>query len=588
MPDEISPEVKIFSEAKAALASGDKGHARDLLTRLLKTNKNNADFWLLMSAAVESSKERIFCLNEVQRVDPQHLQARRGLAALGGIPPDDSLAVPLSLQKRNWEAALFNPTAEDKGARRMMIQAGVALGLLVLLTGGIIVGILANRNSQAQAKIFSPTLTYGPTVTYEATSSPVVRSPTPTFIGPTPLWMLLPSTYTPTPVYVNTPHNLEDYTRAQRMMKDGNWSQALLSLQNAITAAPTSADLYYLAGDAARLLKKYSEASQDYTKAIQINANFAPPYLGLAQVLLETNPKAVDTAQTYVEKAISLDPKFFEACLQLADIKNDAKDGKGALKDLAAAAALNPASPQLLYERARAELLTGSLDQALADAQQANQSDLTFLPGYQQVAEALIANDRSGEAQPLLETYTRYVSDDKTAFLWLGEAYVKNGILDAAQAAFDQAIKLDNAYFDARLQRGLFELDQNNLKKAYDDLRLAWQINPNSFPANLALARYDLANGDLSAALTVLDAAMRLAQTDLDKAGVYYYRAQVLEGVKNNPAALQAWQALLKLSPDGIPAAWLAAANQRLAAQTTPSLTTTLSLTPRPSLTPTR
>ena len=30
------------------------------LTRIIKTNRSDPDFWLLMSAAVESSKERIF------------------------------------------------------------------------------------------------------------------------------------------------------------------------------------------------------------------------------------------------------------------------------------------------------------------------------------------------------------------------------------------------------------------------------------------------------------------------------------------------------------------------------------------------
>jgi hypothetical protein len=45
------------------------------------------------------------------------------------------------------------------------------------------------------------------------TMTPLVRSPTPTFIGPTPLWMLMEATYTPTPLYVNTPHPISEAYR---------------------------------------------------------------------------------------------------------------------------------------------------------------------------------------------------------------------------------------------------------------------------------------------------------------------------------------------------------------------------------------
>ena len=74
----------------------------------------------------------------------------------------------------------------------------------------------------------------------------------------------------------------------------------------------------------------------------------------------------------------------------------------------------------------------------------------------------------------------------------------------------------------------------------------------------------DLLTSDLVGANNLLDAATRLVQTDQDKTGVYYYRAQVMEALKNGQAAILAWQALLKLPPKGIPADWLTTANQHL------------------------
>jgi len=572
MPDERTPEEKMLDEAQAALENGDKGRARDLLTRLIKTNRDNIQYWLLMSASVETNKERIFCLNEALRVDPYNQLARRGLAALGAYPLDETLAVPLAFQKRNWEAALFSPVPQTKRTRRAVIQVGLAMVVLAVIVGAVTLAINFGRGAPAIELSFGfATPTIGPSVTFEATSSPVVRSVTPTFMGPTPLSMLLAVTYTPTPLYVNTPHNLEDYNRGLKMMKDGNWPLALISFQNAAAAAPASPDLFYYLAEVYRFQKKYPEAGRNYEKAIQVNPNFAPAYLGRAFFKLETNPKLADTARTDVEKAISLDPSYFDAYLKLASIKIAAKDDKGALKDLASAAHLNSASALLYYERAQAQLLIDNTAQALADARLSMQLDQTFLPIYRVLSEALRAAGQIDQTQGLLETYTHYVTDDTQALLWLGQAYAQNDNLRAALSTFDQVLKLDAGSFDARLQRGLVELDLGDAKNAADDLRLAWQTNPNSFPATLGRARASLLTSDLVGANNLLDAATRLVQTDQDKAGVYYYRAQVMEALKNGQAAILAWQALLKLPPKGIPADWLTTANQHLQSLITPT-----------------
>jgi tetratricopeptide (TPR) repeat protein len=590
MPDELTPEQKIYLEAQAALEKGEKARARDLLTRIIKTYRGDAEFWLLMSVGVESNKERIFCLNEVLRIEPQNQHARRGLMALGAAPPDESLAIPLSLQKRNWESALLRDPAQEKETRRALIQGAIAVLLLVVVVAGIGLAIISGRSAPPAAPLPTYAMpTAGPSVTYEPTSSPVVRSATPTFIGPTPLSMVLNVTYTPTPMYVNTPHNLEDYTRAQHMLLDGNLAQALVSLQNAATAAPGSPDLIYLVGEVYRMQKNYPMANQSYQKAIQVSPSFAPAYLGRALVRLETSPSQTDAARADVEKAISLDPGYFDAYLELAALKITAKDTKGALADLATAAPLKPSSAQLYYERAQAELLTGDIPHALADAQQSYSIDRTFLPIYRVLSEALDASNRTGEALPYLKIYTTFVADDKEALIWLGLAYAQNGDPQDAQATFGQVLKLDRNNFDAYLQRGLVELDLNLAQAAVDDLRTALALNPTSFAANIGRARASLATNDLAGANNMLDAATRFQQTDQDKAAVFYYRALVMEGLKNKTAAIQAWQSLLKLPSQAVPAAWLTDAAQHLQALITPTPTTTSTPTPTPTptLTPT-
>ncbi len=574
MPEARSQEENILQEAQNALAKGEKGRARDLLTRLIKSNKASAQLWLLMSAAVETNKERIFCLNEALRYDPQNRLARRGLIALGERQPEEGLGIPLSVQKRNWEATFFGRTSpEAEAGGRALRQLAVVAGLAVVFIAAIVVAIIAGRNAAiANSNVpILPTYTRGPTVTYLPTASPVVRSPTPTFIGPTPLAMILSINYTPTPQYVTTPHNLEDYNRGVRMMRDGNWAQAIISFTNAVQAAPNAADIYYLLGEAYRFQQKYADAAQNYDKAIRTNPNFAPAYLGRARLRLINSPNLPDAAVPDLEKAISLDPKLFEAYLELAEIKIQDKDGKGALADLEKAAALNSSSTLLYYERGQAELLQESPVQALEDARAANQSDLTYLPAYRLVAEALRANDDLESAQTYLVTYTTYVTDDAEAYYWLGQAYAANNKPDLALGALSQALELDDKYFDAHLLRGQLYLDLPDGKKAAEDFRAALLLRSNSFEASLGWGKANLLAGDFKAAVDQLNAAQRLAQADTDRAGVYYYRAQAQEKAGTPLAAIQSWEALLKLPPQGIPADWLITARQHLQNLYTPT-----------------
>lgn len=76
----------MFQEALTAIHAGDRLRARDLLTRLLQNVKDNPEYWIWMSTVVDTVKERIYCLKEALRLDPQNAAAKRGLSILGAGP----------------------------------------------------------------------------------------------------------------------------------------------------------------------------------------------------------------------------------------------------------------------------------------------------------------------------------------------------------------------------------------------------------------------------------------------------------------------------------------------------------------------
>lgn len=79
----------LYQEAMKAIQKGDKTLARDLLTRLIKAEPQNSDYWLWLSTVVESVKERTYCLQEVIRRDPKNMTARQGLILMGVSVPSD-------------------------------------------------------------------------------------------------------------------------------------------------------------------------------------------------------------------------------------------------------------------------------------------------------------------------------------------------------------------------------------------------------------------------------------------------------------------------------------------------------------------
>ena len=98
-------DLPILDEVKEAIRQGYRGRAKDLLSRLLSTKKDDPEHWLLMSSVVDSPKERIYCLQAALKLDPDNEAARQGLTLLGALPPDERIEPALPV-RRKWDVTL--------------------------------------------------------------------------------------------------------------------------------------------------------------------------------------------------------------------------------------------------------------------------------------------------------------------------------------------------------------------------------------------------------------------------------------------------------------------------------------------------
>ena len=124
----------MFEDAVDALKQGDHARAKDILTRLLKADQNNATYWVWMSAAVGTPKERIYCLETALKLDPENATAKRGLILHGALPPDENVK-PFPLNRpRAWEEKLLlaNEKPKESGFRAAMSNPAMRLAGVIV------------------------------------------------------------------------------------------------------------------------------------------------------------------------------------------------------------------------------------------------------------------------------------------------------------------------------------------------------------------------------------------------------------------------------------------------------------------------
>jgi tetratricopeptide (TPR) repeat protein len=416
-----------------------------------------------------------------------------------------------------------------------------------------------------------------------------LRTSTPTFLGATPLWKFLDKTYTPTPLYVITTHPITSksaYEAGLRFLAAKDYTNALALFQQAEGLEPAAPDITYYIGEIYRAQGSFRAALDEYQKAINKDANFAPAFLGRALANLAVNPKADVTAD--LNAAITLDPHFADAYLQRGKLELSS-DPTAAESDFQAAVEISPDSALAYLYLADAQLALGENDTALASAQHANQIDLTLIPVYLALARAYIATGQSDQAVSVLQTYTIYAPNDTSAFLTLGKAYNAAGQYQLAVNTLNKAIDADRRDYDAYIQRGYAYFNLQEPSLAVTDFRSAITYNPSDFDAQLGLARaLDLQKKTGDAYIQMEQKVYPLAKTDPTKAQVYYYEALFLEEIGDKlslQGADNAWTKLIALPADVMPADWRTQAFQYL--NITPTYAPTLSPTVTPTFTST-
>jgi len=134
----MDTERQKLESAAAALKTGDKNTARDILIQLLKENPQQDDAWVGLSMCATSTGQRKECLQRALRINPNNKSAKLGLARLEAVAPTHHPM--LMVQPPPVSASNTQPKIAEQAPKRNQgwgeVYTGLAL-VLIVLVGGI-------------------------------------------------------------------------------------------------------------------------------------------------------------------------------------------------------------------------------------------------------------------------------------------------------------------------------------------------------------------------------------------------------------------------------------------------------------------
>ena len=259
-------------------------------------------------------------------------------------------------------------------------------------------------------------------------------------------------------------------------MQEAWQSQAM-----ATAVAAELSESYLYRGFINTKLDDQKQAITDYTKAIEVDPDYAVAYFyrGLAYADLDKYGQAI----TDYTKAIELDSDYVFAYLYRGFVYVDLGEYKQAITDYTKAIELDPNYAVAYYFRGLAYANLGEYDQAITDYTKTIELD----PDY------ALAYDGRGFARNELKEYALAISD------------------------FTRAIELDPDLAFAYSNRGWAYSQLGDYTQAFQDFEKSVELNPNN-PWVYYYRGLTYANlGNREAAVTDLEMALQLSEPPLDE-----------------------------------------------------------------------
>jgi len=289
----------------------------------------------------------------------------------------------------------------------------------------------------------------------------------------------------------------------------GDFKGSIKYYTKAIELNPDFADAYYNRGTSKTDLSDYLGAIEDYNKAIELNPDFADAYYnrGTSKADLSDYLGAIED----FDKAIELNPDYAHAYYNRGTSKANLSDYLGAIEDFDKAIELNPDDADAYYNRGISKDNLSDYRGAIEDYDKAIELNPDYADAY---------NNRGGSKDNLSD-YRGAIED------------------------YNKAIELNPDFAVAYNNRGVSKDNLSDYRGAIEDYDKAIELNPDYAYVynNRGGSKYNLT--DYRSAIEDYDKAIEL---NPDYAHAYYNRGNVYDKLNEKANAISDWLLCLYLS----------------------------------------
>ncbi|MBX9622757.1 MAG: tetratricopeptide repeat protein [Gemmataceae bacterium] len=257
--------------------------------------------------------------------------------------------------------------------------------------------------------------------------------------------------------------------------------------RNCLGVWPSRADIWLLAGQAARRMERYDEAERCYAEALRLSGGVASDDLRLEQVLLQTQLDP-DSKSDYLRAEVEAGhPKavlMFEAIVR-GYVRRSRYPDAGYVVGLWLGK--SPDDPYALFLRGFVREQLGPQSEGIDDYRRVLELDRDHDEARYRLTHMLLENGQPAEALRVIRVLVDKYPGEPKALAQAAEAEFAVGEFAAAEATARAALAADPASDDALLALGrvLTAADRHDEAERY--LREAIRVSPSSYAAYLQL-----------------------------------------------------------------------------------------------------
>jgi predicted Zn finger-like uncharacterized protein len=330
------------------------------------------------------------------------------------------------------------------------------------------------------------------------------------------------------------------------LLAAGKIKEASNHFRSAQTVEPNNIEVAMLLADSMLQLGRPAEARDALVAILKRAPN--NPRIRLVMGRVEESVRAYEAAIKQYERAIKLDPKFFEAYRALAGVNLARKKAPEAFDALKRAAKKLPKDARVANAFGEIHFAVREYKAARRRFEEALGIDGKLNAALFNLAQTLVAQ---GKLEPALKKYQQLQqrdSDFPNLSAGLGALYVKQGDYKAAALAYDKALRVIRPKAALHLAAGRAYVKAGHWEKALKESN-ALLSKPNYLSDARALrASARLLEGDLGEALGEITRALSRDK----KADYYVTQARIFERLRRLAAAIESYRQALKLEPKRI------------------------------------